>query len=362
MAHHSTRTQRSSKLIHLPILLIATVALHLAVSLLQLQGIQLGPVSTRIDQDTHFCEPIHPTETVRQPTNAWSALVFFFIPLLFPSHSSAPTLLRGSVSRSAMQWWVVVALWGLGATTFFYHASLSYVSEFLDMASVLFAVTLFWAFSVCRWFGWRRFGWVAVGLIFLVVAVNTVGYALGASLFDTITRVAAVMLVVSEYTRQVVGRAKAAGGWRMLWKKFCERIASTTPASSTAVPSKSSTSSKTISSSSDKSITDMVDVDLEQGIHRAMSGEKASRSSSITSSNPPEPQAPSEPLSTDLEDVRWLFAMTASFFVGIVAMALQSLPGLCLKQDGAFQLHAVWHVFAALGVYYGYFYCANEPF
>ncbi|KAJ3111232.1 hypothetical protein HDU96_005889 [Phlyctochytrium bullatum] len=360
MAHQPT--QRVSKLVHLPIVLIATVALHLAVSLLQLRGIQLGPVSTRIDQDTHFCEPIHSTETVRQPTNAWSALVFFFIPLLFPSHSSAPTLLHGSVSRSAMQWWVVLALWGLGATTFYYHASLSYVSEFLDMASVLYAVTLFWAFSVCRWLGLRRFGWVAVGLISLVVAVNTIGYALGFSLFDTITRVAAVMLVVSEYTRQLVGRVKAAGGWRMVWRKFCEGIASTSPATATAAPSKSLTSSKTISSTSNKGINDMVDVDLEQGIHPTGTTEKASRSSSITSSNPPEPQPPSEPLAAEIEDIRWLYAMTASFFVGIVAMALQSFTGLCLKQDGAFQLHAVWHVFAGLGVYYGYFYCANEPF
>ncbi|KAJ3089118.1 hypothetical protein HDU96_003856, partial [Phlyctochytrium bullatum] len=109
-----------------------------------------------------------------------------------------------------------------------------------------------------------------------------------------------------------------------------------------------------------KGTTDMIDVDLEQGIHPTHTTEKASQSSSIPSSNPSEPQ-PSEPLAAELEDIRWLYAMTASFFVGIMAMALQSFPGLCLKQDGAFQLHAVWHVFAALGVYYGYFYCANEP-
>ncbi|KAJ3111231.1 hypothetical protein HDU96_005888 [Phlyctochytrium bullatum] len=341
---------RVSRLLHLPLLLIATLALHLAVSIIQLRGIQLGPISPRIDQDTHFCESIHPSETIRQPANAWSALVFFFIPLLLPAPSSASTLLHGNASRSTMQWWVVSALWGLGATTFYYHASLSFAAEFLDMASVLYAVTLFGAFSVCRWLGWRRFGWVAAGLILMVVAINTVGYAFGVSLFDTMTRVAAVMLVVSEYTRHVVRRVKAAGGWHVVWREFCERIAST------------STASKTISPSSDKGFSDMVDVDLEDGIHPAKTADKASWSSSITSSNPPEPQPPSEPLAAEIEDIRWLYAMTVSFFVGVVAMALQSLPGLCLKQDGAFQLHAAWHVFAAVGVYYGYFYCANEPF
>ncbi|KAJ3111230.1 hypothetical protein HDU96_005887 [Phlyctochytrium bullatum] len=349
--------QRASQLIRLelPLFLVATLTLHLAVSLLQHHGIQLGPVTPRINQDTHFCEPIHPSETIRQPTNAWSALAFFFVALLLPDPSSASTLLRGDVSRKEIRGWAVSALWGLGATTFFYHASMSYASEFLDMASVLYSVTLFGAFSVCRWMGWPRFGWVAAGLILTVVVVNTVGYAFGVSLFDTITRVAAVMLVVSEYTRQAVGRAKAAGGWHMLWRKFPSKP----DASAASAPSQSPAPSKTVP---DKETTNTIDVDLEQGIHPTHPVDQASRSSSITLSNPPELQPSSEPTPAELEDVRWLCAMTASMLLGALAMALQSLPGLCLKEDGAFQLHAAWHVFAALGVYYSYFYCANEPF
>ncbi|MEW5737963.1 MAG: ceramidase domain-containing protein [Myxococcota bacterium] len=113
--------------------------------------------------DSCFCEAIH-DGVVRQPANSWSSLGFCVAGLVMAVELFRRRDARGLRPVEAATFAVAVFL--VGATSAFYHASLTFLGQSLDVQSMYLLALLAVAVNVdaLRPGAPRRFGLVYVGL------------------------------------------------------------------------------------------------------------------------------------------------------------------------------------------------------
>lgn len=94
--------------------------------------------------DSCFCEAVR-DGAIRQPSNTWSSLTF-----CLAAFAMVPALRAQRTGRlsSLEAWLFVIATFLVGATSAFYHASLSFLGQSLDVQSMYLLVVLALAVNV----------------------------------------------------------------------------------------------------------------------------------------------------------------------------------------------------------------------
>jgi hypothetical protein len=122
-----------------------------------------------------FCENLRPG-TIRQPINTWSNFSFVLVGLLILALAdqdfkrdragSPPNLIRSNRSYPRIYGLAVIAI---GFGSLFYHASLTFVGQWFDVASMYLLGTfmVLYNLSRLRLIGWRAF--VGLYLLFNIV-------------------------------------------------------------------------------------------------------------------------------------------------------------------------------------------------
>lgn len=113
--------------------------------------------------DSCFCEAIH-DGWIRQPANTWSNLGFCVAGLVMAWELSRRREAGGL--RPVEAAWFAVAVFLVGATSFFYHASLTFLGQTLDVQAMYLVALLAFAVNVdaLRPQAPRRFAALYLGL------------------------------------------------------------------------------------------------------------------------------------------------------------------------------------------------------
>lgn len=113
--------------------------------------------------DSCFCEAIH-DGWIRQPANTWSNLGFCVVGLVMAWELSRRREAGGL--RPVEAAWFAVAVFLVGATSFFYHASLTFLGQTLDVQAMYLVALLAFAVNVdaLRPGAPRRFAALYLGL------------------------------------------------------------------------------------------------------------------------------------------------------------------------------------------------------
>lgn len=99
--------------------------------------------------DNCFCEMIRFDKTVRQPANTWSSMIFTLVGLCIAAHALNRITSTHQLSKSlALILSAALILIGLGSA--FYHASLTFWGQFIDVGSMYLLATFMLVYA------WQR--------------------------------------------------------------------------------------------------------------------------------------------------------------------------------------------------------------
>jgi len=102
--------------------------------------------------DNCFCEQIRYDETIRQPSNTWSAMVFTLIGVLVAGHALNQLEEQHRLSLSfAIIFSIALIVIGVGSA--FYHASMTFWGQFFDVGGMYLLVSFMLVYAWIRLYG-----------------------------------------------------------------------------------------------------------------------------------------------------------------------------------------------------------------
>ncbi|MCA9883646.1 MAG: ceramidase domain-containing protein [Anaerolineaceae bacterium] len=145
--------------IAIPVALFAAVLIGAAlVSTASVDWLSWQPASCM--PDNCFCEALHDGDTYRQPANTWSSLAFVLIGLLIFAQVAYDSLYPHPTYNNIL---IKTPMYGLvfgmamlvvGFGSAFYHASLSFIGQFTDVAGMYLATSFMLVYVIQRWAKW----------------------------------------------------------------------------------------------------------------------------------------------------------------------------------------------------------------
>lgn len=124
--------------------------------------------------DACFCEALHDDETYRQPTNTWSSLAFVLVGLLIFGQVaydiSRPATTPNNILINTPLYGIVygIALLVVGFGSAFYHASMSFIGQFADVAGMYLFTSFMLVYVIQRWANWSI---SLAGIVYLVLNI-----------------------------------------------------------------------------------------------------------------------------------------------------------------------------------------------
>lgn len=99
--------------------------------------------------DECFCEAIHYDETIRQPSNTWSSMVFTLVGLLVAGHALSQIDDKRKLSMIfALIFSIALIVIGIGSA--FYHASMTFWGQFVDVGGMYLLVSFILVYAWMR--------------------------------------------------------------------------------------------------------------------------------------------------------------------------------------------------------------------
>ncbi len=102
--------------------------------------------------DDCFCEAVRYGEWIRQPADTWSNLAFILISIVivWMVYYRKPGWSNTLVQHPSYSWLFALASFLTGVGSFYYHASLTFISQWFDVMGMYFSVTFFIIYNLDR--------------------------------------------------------------------------------------------------------------------------------------------------------------------------------------------------------------------
>ena len=134
----------------IPLMLIMMFGLLGLVTAWQVNHWQLGSIAMYFAQKRMFCERVRLDETILQPSNALTSLIFILLAMIawfIPNYATDP---HHFGSSSMTRWNVMIMFCFLGFGSFFWHATFTLPAYFADFSGMYMATTIAVAYHICR--------------------------------------------------------------------------------------------------------------------------------------------------------------------------------------------------------------------
>ncbi|MBI2521046.1 MAG: ceramidase domain-containing protein [Bdellovibrio sp.] len=127
--------------------------------------------------DHCFCEAVRFGELIRQPSNTWSNLSFVLVASVLivqiaKTNDSKNKLIR----HKFLSYLYALSCLLVGLGSFFFHASLTFVGQWVDVLGMYLAITFFGLYNIFRIFDWKVRSFV-VTFFFINSVLSYVLYA-----------------------------------------------------------------------------------------------------------------------------------------------------------------------------------------
>jgi len=123
-----------------------------------------------------FCETVH-EGLIRQPANTWSSLAFLLAALWVAGKNTSRAKREGAVLGPAETWLFVSSLLIVGLGSAFYHASLTFVGQVVDVSGMYLIATFMLLHRLGPRWGvppaWSVVGFVALNAALMAAQVTT---------------------------------------------------------------------------------------------------------------------------------------------------------------------------------------------
>lgn len=140
--------------------------------------------------DECFCEAIRTDETIRQPSNTWSSMAFTLVGLLVAGQALSQIDDKRELSMMfALIFSIALIVIGIGSA--FYHASMTFWGQFVDVGGMYLLVSFMLIYAWIRLYGLST----ATGAI-LYLGINTILFALLYFVPETRRSLFAIILLV----------------------------------------------------------------------------------------------------------------------------------------------------------------------
>lgn len=122
--------------------------------------------------DGCFCEAVRPDETIRQPSNTWSSMAFALVGLL----TAGNALSQGNHPRRLSLLFAIIfsiSLIVIGVGSAFYHASMTFWGQFIDVGGMYLLVSFMLVYA------WMRLYHLSIEIsTFLYLVINIILFGL----------------------------------------------------------------------------------------------------------------------------------------------------------------------------------------
>ncbi|PCH93714.1 MAG: hypothetical protein COB85_06525 [Bacteroidetes bacterium] len=174
--------------------------------------------------DNCFCEAVRYGEWIRQPADTWSNLAFIFVSIviIWMVYYQKPETRNNLAQNPSYSWLFALASFLTGVGSFYYHASLTFMSQWFDVMGMYFSVTFFIIYNLDRL---RKLGptkvyasYFAINIllgVLLVTIPEARRYLFGSFLF---------LLLFSVYYSQVKLKTEIRTGY-LYWAIACFAVA-----------------------------------------------------------------------------------------------------------------------------------------
>ncbi len=139
--------------------------------------------------DECFCEAVRANETIRQPSNTWSSMAFTLVGLLIAGHALSELDSQRRLSLSfAMIFSIALIIIGIGSA--FYHASMTFWGQFVDVGGMYLLVSFMLVYAWMRLYQLP----ITTGMI-LYAGINIILFGLLYFIPDTRRSLFAIVLI-----------------------------------------------------------------------------------------------------------------------------------------------------------------------
>ncbi|OFZ17199.1 MAG: hypothetical protein A2X86_01745 [Bdellovibrionales bacterium GWA2_49_15] len=175
--------------------------------------------------DHCFCEGIHFGDLIRQPSNTWSNLSFIFFAAVIAVQARRLREGENPLTRIKTLPYLYAAsclLVGLGS--FFFHASLTFVGQWVDVLGMYLAVTFFTLYNFYRIYQWK----LQTFVILFFCTNASLGYVLYAQAWSRRYLFGLFVLILLASILYAARKIKASFNHRYLYQAIASFLAGVT--------------------------------------------------------------------------------------------------------------------------------------